>query len=394
MSQQLISRSPDLKRLRDEGYDIEIRAGHLLMKQVPYLNAQTEIRYGVLVSELSLVGDVTTTPSNHVAHFSGEYPCRRDGSAIDQIRNQSAKTRLAQELEIDHTFSSKPTSGRYADYYEKLTTYAAIISSPAQSLDPRMTAKTFPVIEAAAAESVFNYIDTASSRAGIALVTARLETGKIAIVGLGGSGSYVLDFVAKTPVKEIHLFEGDPFLQHNAFRSPGAPSIDELRQKPSKAAYWQNQYSAMRRGIITHEEFIDASNIDELRAMDFVFLCLDSGPARRLIIDTLEAAGIGFIDVGMGIYLADESLGGIVRVTTSTPEQRDHVRGNGRISFGESGGNNEYSTNIQIAELNALNAALAVIKWKKLRGFYSDLEKEHHTTYTIDGNMLINDDRK
>jgi hypothetical protein len=40
----------------------------------------------------------------------------------------------------------------------------------------------------------------------------KLELGKIAIIGLGGTGSYVLDLAAKTPVKEIHLFDGDKFL--------------------------------------------------------------------------------------------------------------------------------------------------------------------------------------
>ena len=51
-----------------------------------------------------------------------------------------------------------------------------------------------------------------------------------------------------------------------------------------------------------------------------------------------------------------------------------------------------YASNIQVADLNMLNAALAVIKWKKLRGFYRDLEGEHHCTYTTDGNMLLNGD--
>ena len=48
------------------------------------------------------------------------------------------------------------------------------------------------------------------------------------------------------------------------------------------------------------------------------------------------------------------------------------------------------ASNIQIAELNALNAMLAVIKWKKIRGFYCDLEREHHCMYTTDGNALDN----
>ncbi len=39
MSRQLISRSPDLQRLEDEGYDLEIRSGYLLVKDVPYVNS-------------------------------------------------------------------------------------------------------------------------------------------------------------------------------------------------------------------------------------------------------------------------------------------------------------------------------------------------------------------
>ena len=39
-----------------------------------------------------------------------------------------------------------------------------------------------------------------------------------------------------------------------------------------------------------------------------------------------------------------------------------------------------------------LNAALAVIKWKKIFSFYIDFEHEHSSTYTIDGNHLLNED--
>ncbi len=100
-----------------------------------------------------------------------------------------------------------------------------------------------------------------------------------------------------------------------------------------------------------------------------------------------------FIDVGIGVYTAGESLGGLVRVTTSTPAQRGHVWNAKRIPFSDIADDNEYSRNIQIADLNALNAALAVIKWKKLLGFYVDQEQEHYTTYVIGGNELDNEDK-
>ena len=261
-------------------------------------------------------------------------------------------------------------------------------------VDPNVTAKTFPVNELVkehGEKGVFNYIDTASSRAAIDSVTNKLALESIAIVGLGGTGSYVLDLVAKTPVREIHLFDGDTFLQHNAFRSPGAASIEDLQAKPAKTRYFARKYSKMHRGITGHESNIDESNVEQLQTMDFVFLCLDQGPAKGLIVQKLEEFGIPFVDVGMGVDLTDNTLGGILRVTASTVSRRDHVRN--RISFAGDDGDNEYANNIQIADLNALNAALADIKWKKLFGFYRDLKGEHHTTYTIDGNLLLNEDR-
>lgn len=390
MSQQLISRNPDLKRLRDEGYDIEVRGAYLLMN-VPYVNARAQVAHGILVSELSLAGDSTIRPNTHVAYFAGEYPCNRDGTEIAQIRHQSTKQNLGTDILVDHSFSSKPPNG-YLDHYEKLATYAAIISNPALSLDPAATPRTFPMIEPDPdSDSVFNYLDTASSRAEIGAVTAKLALRSVGIVGVGGTGSYVLDLMAKTPVREIHIFDGDVFSQHNAFRSPGAASLGELRARTLKVDYFKEKYSRMHRGVIPHPYNVVASRAEELREIGFVFLCLDNGTARQELLEKLEAFGISFIDVGMGVDHVDGSLGGILRVTTSTEAMRDHVAA--RVPGTGGGGEDAYARNIQIADLNALNAALAVIKWKKLHGFYRDLAQEHHTTYAIDTNDLINDDQ-
>lgn len=393
MSQQLISHSPDLKQLRDEGYDIEVRSTHLLVKSVPYVNSKKEVRRGTLMAPLGdISGDVTHQPSDHTAFFAGEHPCHADGSPIEQIRHSSQTQTLARGVVVNHMFSAKPKpDGKYRDYHHKMTTYVGLISAPVRSLDPTATAQTCVVAEPLDYQSPFNYIDSASSRAGISAVTAKLEGQKIAIIGIGGTGSYVLDFVAKTPVAEIHIYEGDMFANHNAFRSPGAPSLDELKQRPSKAEYFKERYSKMHRRIFAHEVFLDEGNVAELRGMDFVFICMDRGADKRLIVERLEEWALPFIDVGMGIDLAEDGLRGIVRVTSSTPSKRDHFRN--RVPFSEATADNDYSRNIQIAELNALNAALAVIKWKKFHGFYQDLEKEHCSAYTINGNALANEDQ-
>jgi hypothetical protein len=90
----------------------------------------------------------------------------------------------------------------------------------------------------------------------------------------------------------------------------------------------------------------------------------------------------------MGLYLTDSSIGGLARLTTATKGKLDHLERYVPVSDGD--GHNEYAQNIQVADLNALSAALAVIKWKKLFGFYQDFDREHNTIYTVDGNHLDN----
>jgi hypothetical protein len=392
MSSLLISRSADLKRLRDDGYEISIKAGHLLMANVPYVNASKEVKRGVLVTDLTLAGDVTAPPASHVVWFVGEQPCHKDGREIAQIKHDVSKKDLGGGLVADRSFSNKPPGG-YPDYYEKMTRYATIIANEAAAIEPAATPRTFAAIPSESDESsVFHYIDTASSRAGIVATASKLSGLKVGIIGLGGTGAYVLDLVAKCPVDEIHLWDGDVFLQHNAFRAPGAPSLDELKKRPSKVARLAEMYSRMHRGIAPHERHIDAESVGNLRGLDFVFICIDKNEPKRVIVESLEALGTRFVDVGMGVLLVDEHLIGILRVTTSTPAMREHVRGKHRVPFAANDGDDDYSRNIQIAELNAMTAALAVIKWKKLYGFYQDLEHEHHTTYTINVNMMTGED--
>ena len=388
MSQELISRSPDLKRLRDEGYFVQIRGGLLIMREVPYVNAQRQVRRGSLISSLTLAGDIAQRPDTHVVHFDGNYPCGADGTPIQQIVNQSGDFDLGNGLTAKHIFSSKPSEG-YPDYYKKMTTYANILSGPATTLKPEVTARIFRNPEDEE-DSVFRYAETASDRVGIGRLTERLAEERVAIVGLGGTGSYVLDLVAKTPVREIRLFDGDEFLQHNAFRSPGAPSIEELRNAPLKVNYLKNIYSRMHSKVIAHPTPINASNVNLLNGVTFAFICMDGNETKRLVVEKLEALNVPFVDTGMGLDLGGDSLGGIVRVTASTPEKRDHIQN--RISFAGDGEEDIYESNIQVADLNALNAVMAVIKWKKILNFYRDDEEEHHSTYTIDGNMLLNCD--
>lgn len=390
MSQRLINHNEDLRRLRDEGFEVEIFKGYLLIYSVPYVNGNREVTLGTLISELSMSGDMTVKPQTHVIYFQGEFPCSKDGNPIQQIRHQSGRVALADGIHADHSFSNKPTEG-YEDYHAKITQYIKIISHPAIALDKNADPRTFKPIAVAPDESVFKYVDTASSRAGIQAVSEKLASQRVAIIGLGGTGSYVLDFVAKTPVKEIHLFDADDFQSHNAFRAPGAASLDDLHQEKGKVDYFYQIYSRMREGIIAHPQMILQENVSELEGFDFVFLCVDDGRCKKTVLDILLTTDTIIIDAGMDVQLVDQMLFATCRVTTCSKNKKDHIAR--RISISQDIGGQEYASNIQIVELNALNASLAVIKWKQLSGFYQDFEYEYHLTYSTNCALLETDEK-
>ncbi len=391
MSLALFSLNPDLARLRADGYFVRIEGSFLVMREVPYVDAQRRVRTGTLVSSLELAGDRTRRPETHVIHWDGDFPCNADGTPLPAISHASPNTNLGYGLTARFSFSNKPPEG-YADYHAKMSTYATILAGPAAVLQPWVSPRVFRDTEDEAEASVFNYLDTASSRVGLSALAAKLENETIGILGTGGTGSFILDLVAKTPVKEIRIFDDDDFLSHNAFRAPGAPSLEQLRDASKKVHYLKNIYERMHRGIVAHPVKMQASTLGLLDGITFAFISMDASVEKRAVIAKLEALGVPFIDVGMGLELVNGSLGGILRVTTSTPEKREHIHA-GRISFEGGGGQDVYASNIQVADLNALNACLAVVKWKKLRSFYRDLECEHHSTYTTDGNMLLNGDQ-
>lgn len=389
MSQQLINRSPDLKQLRDEGYNITVKGGYLVIRQIPYVNSNREIKYGTLVSKLTLSNGIQTSkPETHVINFEGEHPCDKEGKEIIQIKHSSNTQKLDEGVIVNHSFSNKPPNG-YDNYYLQVKRYAEIISAPAKSIDDSITEKPFDVVLDEDAESVFHYLDTNSSRANINMINAKFKKQKIAIIGLGGTGAYILDLAAKTCVAEIHLFDGDDFLLHNAFRSPGAASNEILGTKPKKVDYYANIYGNMHKHIIPHSYYVNEDNLDELSQMNYVFICIDRNVARKLVIDYLLKSKIPFFDVGLGVNTVDDTLIGTIRVTTGTELRNEHL--DTRVPFGEND-NNEYGTNIQVADLNCLNAVMAVIKWKKMSGFYQDLENEHHSTYSINVAQLLNEE--
>lgn len=393
MLQELVNHNEDLRKLQNEGYELEMIGGYLVIHHIPYVanvnGIPTAKDDGTLIAKLNLSGNMLNCPVDHTAYFIGLRPCNIDGSPINGVVNNSRTFNLGNGLIANHYLSNKPSKGKETSYYEKIIRYESIISRPAEHMNKDLTARTYKPIQPDANTSPFKYVDTMSSRYDIQAINDKLKNERIAIIGLGGTGSYVLDFVAKTPVKEIHLFDGDVFSTHNAFRAPGASSFEDLCLRQQKADYFARKYENMRDGIVSHAEYLTEDNIDQLLKYDFVFVCVDNGKARRLVVEFLGYNGKSFVDTGMGLIVDNSAILGTVRTTYCNPYNFEKAKEN--LPFENPLADAVYKTNVQISELNALDAAFAVIKWKQTMGFYAQVDQDstNEIAFTINDFKLF-----
>lgn len=395
MSASQIALDPSINPLIDEGYEVVIRNNHLMVLNVPYVDSTKNVRRGMLVCNLGTTFSPLGPPPHHQAWFIGEVPCFASGQPMEALISQRGPLPLWDGLTACAYFSNKPLgTSQFATYADKMRHYIGLIEAQAGVIEPGVTARTRKAFSYSESQSVFKYPDMASVRASIMAVTDKLRTEQIGLIGLGGTGSYILDLVVKTPVDVIHLFDGDLFEIHNAFRAPGAARIEELEKKMPKVEYFAERYGPMRNGIVSHNCRIIKDNLTLLDDLDFVFIAIDSGPSRRLICEYLQSKGIPFIDVGMDLQMNHEEVGlhGMFRVTLSTPDKHDHFFD--CVPTFNDEGDDLYRSNIQVADMNMCNAAHAVICWKQYRSFYLDHKRAHHRVYTLFDQRLHLDARQ
>ncbi|MDO1560131.1 ThiF family adenylyltransferase [Brevundimonas sp. 2R-24] len=257
----------------------------------------------------------------------------------------------------------------YHSFEEKIQTYIDAIVPPALAAHPDATPLRGISIKAAKHESPLRLPDTLSSRYHMNDLSARLLGKRVAIIGLGGTGSYILDFIARTHLAEIVLFDDDKLHIHTFFRFPGF-------MKPvtgKKVDVLARVYDGWHGAISAKPERITQENIESLAGFDFVFVSVDHGPSRVLIVDWLTSHDVPFVDCGMGLNRGVGGLSGIVRITGTDRDAYTQTAGSVHLPAGDPVGG-EYRRQGQIAEMNALNAALAVIRFKQHFGIYEHLD--------------------
>lgn len=393
MSAPAFSLEEEVHALRCDNYNVAVVGDLLIARDIPYVTNTRTIQRGVLAFPVEATPAGLLPSGDHTAYFFGDHPCDASGTPLNIHAGGQvdfdipgvgrAKLRLSRKKGSLSLGTSSYISAR-----EKLEAYVTIITASASRIDPVVTAKTGGIPPESIPADPFLYPDSASARVGIGHLTAPFRDQRIGIVGLGGTGSYILDLVSKTPVPEIHLFDADIFRAHNAFRAPGAAGAAEVGLGEPKAARFSRVYGNFRTGIIPHTLGISRESHELLQGLTFAFIAVDNNPARLEIVALLTELAIPFVDVGLNASIVQEpSTCLIARIRTTfwdpsmppafgpAPQMADDV-------------GDAYSSNIQIAELNSINAAFAVIRWKKHLGFYQDWEGERETVYDTNTQTL------
>lgn len=392
MFQRLVNHNDDLKRLVEKGYAIGFDSNCLVVRDIPYLDNELNLQIGAIVAKLVFVDNNKVTQDDHQVYFAGSVPYNLEGKPIPNLGGGHATIQLSEvskDVSVQRSFSNKPhIAQRFTDFFEKIESYVGIISGPAMDLS-NISPYTFRIVEQVNENSVFKFQDTLTSRAEISDLSEKFKEDTIAIIGLGGTGSYLLDFLVKTPVKEIRSFDLDPYHVHNAYRSPGKLNPDELGQL--KVNVLNSRYENFRTGLKVEAKFIDDTCSGDLDGVTFAFVCVDKGSSRAKIIDLLISMKIPFIDVGMGLNRKNDNITGMIRTTYFSTEEVQTKEAKKSVPLSDNI-NDMYKTNIQIGELNALNACLAVIRFKQLRGFYNEFEVDSNLLFDISDIKIVGSD--
>lgn len=379
MLNTLASHNPDIQKLIEQGYAVSMDNDYLVIRDIPYLDSEKKLQIGAIVSKLKAIDQLRVEIEDHQVFFCGAHPCELNGNPIPNLGGGPAILTLkSEDLKVERSFSNKPVDG-FVNNLDKIVSYVNIISGPAMHLYD-VTPLTFRTSEEVS-DSVFKFRDTLTSRAEIGDLALNVKDDIIAIIGLGGTGAYLLDFICKTPVKEIRGFDLDWFHVHNAFRSPGQLNEDELGKR--KAEVYQKRYDGFRFGLNIQSKFILSDSKEDLNDVTFAFVCVDKGSSRSEIFALLMRLNIPFIDVGMGLARDKGPISGTLRTTYYPTEGAQEIFAQ-KLSPLVDMPDDIYQNNIQIAELNALNACMAIIKYKQIRGFYADDSYFYHMLFTLD----------
>jgi molybdopterin/thiamine biosynthesis adenylyltransferase len=146
---------------------------------------------------------------------------------------------------------------------------------------------------------------------------------RIAIIGLGGTGSAVAALLARLGVGYLLLLDDDHLETTNLNRVHGSRRSD-VDGRLSKVALAEREIAAADLGVhvVTKKGWVNSPEMrDALKSCDFVFGCTDAHSGRAMLNRLAHYYGIPVIDVGLRMAPAAAGCGHDIngRVTTLSP---------------------------------------------------------------------------
>lgn len=354
------------------GWTIEVHPNRISVRKVPYRKKDGEAGKCQIWVEtqddgLSMKAPENSGGASHAARLRGVdkgYAYQATGEPVGNV--------LWTDETKECVISIKRDDGEYVNAWHALAVYTARVAGEVGVRDREQVERIFE-FEIAGEDSrdMRNWRDRAREQ-------------RIGIVGLGGVGLWILDLMSKTDVREIRIWDGDEIEGRNLVRAPGWASQDAIGK--NKAEYFGEQYGRIRKGISIQGQYWRSDDSeDRFEGLDFVFVAVDKAEVRTALCEKLEGKRVPFIDVGMGIERRVDRVRGSCQVFLSG---KDPARWRVGIPTAEGAGEQEYYK-LQLADLGALNAALAVGMWRRHIEQYEAEKRDWLIRYQIETNDLL-----
>lgn len=143
----------------------------------------------------------------------------------------------------------------------------------------------------------------------------KIETAVAGIVGLGGTGSLVLQMLSRIGVSQFVLVDPDTIEESNLSRLPYATPADVGKKKVKVASAHLKKVN--RNAVVTAVPGAVENQKDAVRSCSVIFSCVDNDLARLTLNEIALRYFIPLIDTGTEIFVTGdkvEEMGGQVRV--------------------------------------------------------------------------------
>lgn len=208
---------------------------------------------------------------------------------------------------------------------------------------------------------------------------------RVAIVGLGGVGAWIADFVIKAEPREVHGWDYDSIEPKNILRMPGGLDPNIWIGKP-KAHWFQETYSLVHTSVHGHHVRVLPTNVqDVIAGTTFAFIAVDDAEDRMMVCDALMNAGIPFVVAGLSLARKDKRVKVSMRIVTA------HIgvsSWKGAIPQVGRAGQEDYGS-LDLPDVYSMAAGWAIQSWRKMRGQFRQQMREECLDYSADDQALI-----